>query len=423
MSEENTQNGSVQELKGIHWGLFFVSVSLIIALSATTELQLPKALTEITQIQELVQNWDKVRRKLFVDAARSKNEIFGSRFSVEVSSEPIVDADTISAEVAIDPEQLAAFKSWEFTVPMQDPPGSLAEFRSWWNALNQGTSVVVPQAFDSVNLRKDICRITVERKPNRIFYESDTWGTCQLVDGSSDYTLHTKTSWSDIETIRTRAGQRNAVYLNLEPDAEGRSNLITRISIPFNLSPSRLKESEMRKFYGDWRNGTYEDAFPELLAASSDFQTVSIASASERIKKLQSNGDQVIEAFGLKIPAGQITRWGGIILIVVQIYFLVQLSDLLRKIRLSDPAWNASWMAFHKSRIDFGLTLFSACIVPFVGACLIGAKVRITDHPIWQMICEALILLLSAIVSAVTTRQLMRLHSMALKSSIPAANS
>jgi hypothetical protein len=424
MTEEHAQNGPAQELKGIHVGLFLLSVSLIIALSATKELQLSKALVQVTQIQELVQNWDKVRRKLLTDAARPKNEIFGSRFSVAVSSKPVVDADTTATEVAIDSEQLTAFKSWEFSVPMQDPPGSLAAFRSWWNSLNQGASVFVPQAFDSVDLKQDICRVTVGRKSNRLVYESDTWGTCQLVDGSSSiFILHAKTSWSDIETIRTRAGERNAVYLNLEPDAEDRSNSIMRISIPFNPLPSRLSESEMRNFYGDWRNGTFEDAFPELFAASSDFQTVSIASASERIKELQSNGDHVIEAFGLKIPAGQVTRWGGIILIAVQIYFLVQLSDLLRKVRLSDPVWTVSWIALYKSRIAFGLTLFSACVVPFVAACLIGRQVRITDHPILQMICKALILLLSAIVSAVTTCRLMRLHSMALGSSIPAANS
>jgi hypothetical protein len=63
-----------------------------------------------------------------------------------------------------------------------------------------------------------------------------------------------------------------------------------------------------------------------------------------------ARNSDVFEAFGMKFPADQITVWGLLIVVSVQLYFFVYLRQLSGKLKTNDPGWDAPWIAMDQSR-------------------------------------------------------------------------
>ena len=64
-----------------------------------------------------------------------------------------------------------------------------------------------------------------------------------------------------------------------------------------------------------------------------------------------TKGPDVFEAFGMRLPASQITLWGIIVLLCVQLYSVTYLRLLTGKLRTDDAGWEVPPRLCAESRL------------------------------------------------------------------------
>jgi hypothetical protein len=139
-------------------------------------------------------------------------------------------------------------------------------------------------------------------------------------------------------------------------------------------------------FFG-WRDSSFKMAFADLADAARGFESLDL----ERIRQIMADdaakGNQVFEAFGIKFPAEQITTWGVVLVLSVQLYLLVYLRQLVGKLRIGDPGWDVPWLGMDESRLGKSLFFATLTILPLISTSLLAVfsiRQLWLDHWHWQ---------------------------------------
>ena len=74
----------------------------------------------------------------------------------------------------------------------------------------------------------------------------------------------------------------------------------------------------------------------------------------------------------MKFPAGQITLWGIVILVGVQLYFFLYLKQLWGKLGPADAGWDVPWIGMDTSLWAQVIFFFSIVMVPCIAVALLG---------------------------------------------------
>jgi hypothetical protein len=143
-------------------------------------------------------------------------------------------------------------------------------------------------------------------------------------------------------------------------------------------------------------------------------QELSITIVRERIQEMQSKAEERFEAFGLRIPAAQVVRWGIALLLAAQLYFWIHLHELARKLRPNDPGWEVAWIGMYSSKGAFIATMISSTFLPALAALMLGWRFwRSTtpgSHGLWTTVLVGA-LVAAALVALATAFKLFRLRS------------
>ena len=124
-----------------------------------------------------------------------------------------------------------------------------------------------------------------------------------------------------------------------------------------------MSQDVFRPRFSDWRSGDFATAFPDLEKAAKGREGMDMVSLKTRIREEAAKAPEAFEAFGLKFPAAQLTPWGIVVLIGVQLYLFVYLRQLFGSLRPDDPGWDVPWIGMSQSRI--GQLLFFSSLVVF----------------------------------------------------------
>jgi len=120
--------------------------------------------------------------------------------------------------------------------------------------------------------------------------------------------------------------------------------------------------------------GDFQTAFPDLALAvgNNEYQTW------DDLRKLladQTGRGDSFEAFGLKFPASQITVWGMLVILFVQLYFAVYLIQLSQKeLTLENPGAEVPWVGINMSFAGRALYFATALALPVVTVVLLVAR-------------------------------------------------
>ena len=131
---------------------------------------------------------------------------------------------------------------------------------------------------------------------------------------------------------------------------------------------------------------SFGESFMDLSLASHDFQYLDLEDVRTFISGEAAKGTEVFEAFGMKIPADQLT-FGGITLVVsIQLYFLIYLRQLSGKLEVGDPGWDVPWMGMDQSFLAKVVFFCTVVLLPIV------AIATVAYHPAAQRLhAEAII--------------------------------
>jgi hypothetical protein len=220
-------------------------------------------------------------------------------------------------------------------------PDNLSEFELWWDASNRaerGMIYSTPIAVDTIaDLAKQGEYQEAKQKP----------GTIEVMNPVAHTDLGAALNTSDI------------VRLDVDDQCDSEPTHPIELSghhgdVDFTFYVAAINRGYLEP--PPPSSGSFRDTFADLARAAKGRENMDFEPLTPQIYAEAAKGDQAFEAFGMKFTGEQVTRWGIIVLISVQLYLVIYLRRLSNKLRPDDPSWDAS---------DIGLPIFI-----FVGCCI-----------------------------------------------------
>lgn len=114
----------------------------------------------------------------------------------------------------------------------------------------------------------------------------------------------------------------------------------------------------------------FVEEFKDLAFAAQGHEDEPLELLAAQLTDEALKSTEAFEAFGFKFKGEQVTRWGIILLIGVQLYLVMYLKQLSGKLKPDDPGWDLPWMAMDQSLLARVMLFVSMVLLPNVcGSC------------------------------------------------------
>lgn len=386
----------VEHVRTVHFTLVLVASVLIIAGTNFQSARTSVALTQIQQIAKLERDWRTVPTKLYERAMLdSKLETAWEEPLAIVLPKDIYKEGEIDVYLNVPEDVIVAPRTWQFggaTLPTE--LSNLSQFRDFWNMLNEGLTLVLPE-------------------PPKIPASCDEMVRLEYTDGSRDLLLdQDESAVEEDEKPKCIAG--NGILsamvgprfdLKYDLVASGPNIMKDRIldlwvsmRIPVEkLALPRRKDTKAvvatsaiglnpvfvtihedyltRLFFNDWKRGNFDAAFPELRTVSADISTLEINDAIHRLELLAASSERSVSVLGFTIPLPQLSQWGVLVLLSVQLYLWLHLHELATRIRPDAEGWNVAWIGFYRTRAAIAIIVLSCFLLPVTAALTLAFRI------------------------------------------------
>jgi len=396
--------GLVEHLRTVHFSLLAVSFALIAVCATTTEGELKTAYHQLQQIIESARSWDpefldqQVRRIL----TQKNPNLLEDAESFEWPSEAINRIRVLKPAVNWTVTDSRGFP--HLTSPSEEPyvgrfilrgpshgfepPENIADFSAYWNWLRT-TNLHVPTDLD-----------------DEVFEEQNdgAYKSVPLVFGSGWFGPDEPAELVAVDPKLRARMPRAKVW-----SSSGAYGYL--ISSGLRLIPVRTEamsldgQGALIDRYRDWRRGEFSYSFRQLDKVSEAYKTASLDMAERILRAEVERSGSPFEAFGTKIPAELVTLWGPVIVLAVQVYFCLHLSQLRRQGFAMQEVDSIAWIALYTSPWARRTTYLSAALLPsgaIITAIYRAHNERALDWQEWTL--RVSVLLLSVWCSGFTAR-------------------
>jgi hypothetical protein len=372
----------VEHLRTVHFSLLVISAGLIVLVLSSKEYNAVAALVQIDEVIDLRHQWStEWVEEQSKDSARRTDEIPEGVTPMvrdirrdEIPSVQVqYAANKIGGPIHILtfdcslPKDNSYQRSSQTLLPLTSFPRTLAGFRLWWNQLLKPHDIVFPKEF---SLGSGFAPY--------IQYSSDTPKYYRIdIHLASDF-------------VRNNSADRIKKQLSIHEEGKGfaywfdfvneEQRFLTAV-LPVYVVEQEVSQQTLLKNYTNLKSGVFEKSFADLASATQGQGDLPLEDIKNFLHDEASKGPEVFEAFGMKFPAGQITFWGVVLLLSVQLYFLVYLRQLLGKLKPDDPGWDVPWIGMDSSPLSNAILYVSLVILPCIAAILLSwqATVRLSS--------------------------------------------
>lgn len=400
----------VEHLRTVHFALIAVSVGLIALSLAHPFGPLERALKQIREIQKVseqrnarvrtaginysdwVQDWASVdvedalhSKRIYPTTPEPSNVSCSTdkgqrEYSIPQEWSLIHSAD----EEKIDPSFIRVQVPLEGSVVETEALGlpkdmKLDDFKKLWDVLNQHTiDVVVPIA---------------------LRYKLYLWnGNLNRWDEYSCVGLKSDTSYG------------NFLHFGLVTDADRWAKLAPRVGDEAPrygyVSDGNATFISLDQFYNvdfngqgwflnnnpTWKPGGFAESFPELNELSAGFSNQNLETVERVLKNKPNESAETFEAFGIKIPSNVVMRFGILLVIAVQLYFLTHLIELSKRLSPSDPGWEVAWIGVYDHILAKIVYFCTIAVLPILSIAALGKRglAQFSSAQTWVILGAAL---------------------------------
>lgn len=342
----------VEHLRTVHFTLVAVAVGLILILSRPSS----PALMQIRQIVALKKEWP----------PRRIAELH-SKFDVD-SSKQFKYIDWKNQR------QIAAWVYWKdghkrdavrFALPEQDWidasgslsefPSTLAAFRNWWNGLETVAKIYIPGAVYDGGVY-----VTDHGSPVAAVHLADS------SEFSSD--LPVAKSQPRVMKLEIVFGGHQDTYVFFADDGK------FEYELPIEMVTVDVDQDLLSAGVKNWKRGPFEKAFGALAQQASGLEAEDLEDVEKIVAEHVANRSEEFEAFGMKFPMAQVTVWGTVILLGVQLYFYLYLKQLSGKLGPDDPGWDIPWISMDQSFLAQAIFFTTVLVLPAIAMILLGGR-------------------------------------------------
>jgi hypothetical protein len=145
--------------------------------------------------------------------------------------------------------------------------------------------------------------------------------------------------------------------------------------------------------------GFFEDSFPDLAELARLYQDLPFSTVNDILKGEAERNDERFVLFGTTIPASELSRWGTLAVLALQVYFLLHLAEFNRRLGTVEGRLNYPWIGCYDSIWARVTTIATGIAFPLVVVCLLVIAAPVDDaHRAWLMpLCIALSLILATL--------------------------
>ena len=377
-SPEHWSKDFVEHLRSVHFALVTVSAGLLLLLSSKSY----DAKAAASQMSEVANITSMLSSNLSLPASpeipRSNNvhapldfESTGSWFVGRTAGEtlggPIFGFHVVEPNLFLC-EAGAPPASFYHHIEPPMVPNTMRDFALWWDALADRELVI-----DSIGHLETIGRVKSEydQSVDTVRIEGPTV--------SLPTAIHL--------TISSRCDDE-AVRQSKEIQLRGTSG---NYIFTFKVVSVRRQLFSQRRFHEQFGNvtfGPFYKSFSALANATKGREGEQLGTIASQIYAEAAKGNEAFEAFGVKFPSEQVTGWGMIALIGVQVYMVMYLKLLSNKLRPDDPGWDVPWMAMDQSMIARIMLFVSLVFLPTCTALLVmvQAALQVSDSWTWRIV-------------------------------------
>jgi hypothetical protein len=378
----------VEHLRTVHFTLIAVSVGLILVLFSSRPYNPATALVEIEGIIELQRVWSPTWLSQYgsTETQRTQHatqqplnlslDLLSDRLMLATIKPQKAMSDCPSKVILVFPSAMW-YRKGDYSTAMynaddalspDDFPKTLMNFRDLWNALHQPLAFEAPKEIDvNGNLMSQV--------------KFESVGSVVL----------SQLSWSDLGASFERAPVTVVTWDDKSGHQFGLSATLRgkKLSLFFpttSYDHTTVDQENLVKYFKNWRTGSFDKAFYDLDQATREVGMLKLETLKTLIADEAAKGSQAFEAFGMKFPAGQITLWGIVALLGVQLYLFVYLKQLSDKLRPSDPGWDVPWIGMDQSRLGRIIIFVTMVLLPFAAMIVLGYyEVSHLTHDYWAI--------------------------------------
>jgi len=440
----------VEHVRAVHFALALVSFALLITASNRTDEKRLAARRQIEQIADFEKKWatqsaqSGLYRQALLDSKLPDHWDDAVAFKIP---KKLYAKEEIDLFVSVPVPLLISSSRWRFGADeMSSKLLNLSDFAAFRNASHKGFSILLPIEPDNKsNCAGDITvtmddSLTDPQAGNQLlakFLGDDPARTNFLTDrplifctygagllaalGSSNDPITDAELTPDIQgapEIHKSSHLSISLSLPLSKISFHPAKLKSVTSVPkihVDLRPFTVNDQYLSKlFFSPERKGDFVTAFPELNDYSRDIRLLDIDQAVHDIESLPSSNEQNLSVLGFSIALSQVSTWGALVLLGVQVYFLIHLRELVARIELNAEGWNVAWIGIYENKLSATVAFMSACLLPVAAACVLAVQEYLAGQK-WLFATSLLVVIASFGIAALTTTKLLYLKRASLK--------
>jgi len=357
-SPEHWSKDYVEHLRTVHFALVTVSAALILILTSK-QYDAKRARTELDAIVVMKQEIDSLR------TTPDSDEVSPWFQAKSIPTKGIFSHQTFIFHRPLVNQFWCDFSSrsgGEY-IPFNGFPDTIRTFQPWWDS-NTVAPLIVDTLYDvfSGSIVDPATRQPVVR-----------------LDITEEVSKHTNAT--ELFVDYDRLCNVNPPPTSV-PSLTLRSLDLTGVDFSFTVTTARMvidNQLILGSYFKGQKAGPFADNFHDLMIAAQGRELESFNILAPELREEATKTGDTFEAFGIKFPSEQVTRWGMIILIAVQLYFVMYLRQLSHKLKPDDPGWDVPWMAMDGSLLARVMFVVSVIALP----CAAGTLVLMNAASLW----------------------------------------
>ncbi|HEY3767277.1 MAG TPA: hypothetical protein VGN44_01275, partial [Candidatus Angelobacter sp.] len=152
-----------------------------------------------------------------------------------------------------------------------------------------------------------------------------------------------------------------------------------------------------------WLHGEFKDAFFELDQATAGFQDLDFDHIKQILQNNERNSKEAFQAFGVTFPIETTTKWGTLIIIMIQFYFWLHFLEY-RKRQLDET--NTAWIGSYTSIAARLLFCSTALVAPIGVVAFVSIKATlIPERPTGNIVLSSIVIAFSLLFSFLTAKE------------------
>lgn len=384
-----------EHLRTVHFSLIATCLLLLVVSTTSQNRTVRLAEEELRSLQSIVAHWseldfdasiDRQVQAASMEIPRSRTLQFGKPVFVPKPGTYAIDF-IMPAWSPITTEQCTP---WLYDPMLKRQPRTLADAHEIWDCLHTANSMAIPFAFSA-----EAAILGQKRVPLEESGSAAPVGHLKL--------SFAKTSEDQRSTIRQAFGLSvdYAFVGKLYANNGSAENIIVPVEKERVITVSLVDPLRPLAPAFSVDRGLYKKAFPDLDEVTTDYEDLTFDKLSTILAAQRKRSDQTFEAFSVKFPSDAVARWGLVLLLGVQLYFLIHMESVQIH---PDSEISVAWIPLYPHGLAQTVFVLTVAVLPPATTAIVGHVGSITGRRGIDTAAIACAVLLSVLLAYLTLR-------------------